>query len=165
MFALSPNWEKEFGPISLRASTVLGQISRRDILPHKKLVARASHPGLTIGVLLTLCIRLCTAQLIHTHEHDHTCRLGCPSEPASLSNITTSVLLCMIKKNCGQATVLPRRSHLLHDLITVFSRSLQYGIGVLGFIDAFVYVQGAASFSRRNMSRPWLSVVDHAATR
>ena len=39
-----------------------------------------------------------------------------------------------------QAAVLPRRNHLLHDLITqVFLRSLQYGITVLGFIDAFVY--------------------------
>ena len=33
-----------------------------------------------------------------------------------------------------------RRNHILHDLITrVFLRSLQYGIVVLGFLDAFVY--------------------------
>ena len=33
-----------------------------------------------------------------------------------------------------QATVLPRRNHLLRDLIThVFLRSLQYGIEVMGF--------------------------------
>ena len=39
----------------------------------------------------------------------------------------------------GQATALPRRSHLLLDLITqVFLRSLPYGIVVMGFIDAFV---------------------------
>ena len=40
------------GPISLRASTVLGPISRyrvADILPHMKLVSRASRPGLTVG--------------------------------------------------------------------------------------------------------------------
>ena len=37
-------------------------------------------------------------------------------------------------------SALPRRSHLLHDLITqVFLRSLQCGIVVMGFIDAFVY--------------------------
>ena len=36
--------------------------------------------------------------------------------------------------------MLPRRSHLLHDLITqVFLRRLQYGIVVMGFVDAFVY--------------------------
>ena len=35
------------------------------------------------------------------------------------------------------AAILPR-NHLLHDLITrVFLRSLQYGIVVLGFLDAF----------------------------
>ena len=34
----------------------------------------------------------------------------------------------------------PRRNHLLHDLVTqVFLRSLQYGIVVMGLIDAFVY--------------------------
>ena len=36
--------------------------------------------------------------------------------------------------------MLPRRNHLLHDLITrVFLRSLQYGITVMGVIDAFVH--------------------------
>ena len=34
----------------------------------------------------------------------------------------------------------PQRSHFLHELITrVFLRSLQYGIVVMGFLDAFVY--------------------------
>ena len=38
------------------------------------------------------------------------------------------------------ATILPQRNHLLHDLITrVFLQSLQYGIVVLGFLDASVY--------------------------
>ena len=37
------------------------------------------------------------------------------------------------------ATVLPRRSHLLHDLVTqVFFRCFQYGIVVMGLIDAFM---------------------------
>ena len=36
--------------------------------------------------------------------------------------------------------MLPRRNHLLHDLITqVFLRSLKYGVVVMGFLDAFVY--------------------------
>ena len=51
-----------------------------------------------------------------------------------------------------QATVLPRRNHLLHDLIThVFLRSLQYGIMVVGFIDAFVY---AHHQHRRGIENP-----------
>ena len=38
------------------------------------------------------------------------------------------------------ATILPPRNRLLHDLISrVFLQSLQYGIVVLGFLDAFVY--------------------------
>ena len=49
-----------------------------------------------------------------------------------LYNVFTSIWV--------QATVLPRSNHLLHDLTTqVFLRSLQYGIVVMGFTDAFVY--------------------------
>ena len=51
-----------------------------------------------------------------------------------------------------QASVLPRRNHLLHDLITqVFLRSLQYGIVVMGFMDAFVF---AHHQHRRNIENP-----------
>ena len=52
----------------------------------------------------------------------------------------------------GQATMLPRRNHLLHDLITqVFLRSLQYGIVVMDFIDALVY---AHHQHRRSIENP-----------
>ena len=56
------------GPLSCRASRVLGPISHRvaDILPHMKLVSRVSRPGLTVGVLRILCNGLCTAQRFHT---------------------------------------------------------------------------------------------------
>ena len=58
--------EQDFaGPLSSRASKVLGPISRyriADILPHIKLVSRASRPGLTVGFLRILCHGLCTAQ-------------------------------------------------------------------------------------------------------
>ena len=57
--------EQDFaGPVSLRASKVLEPISRyrvADILPHMKLVSRASRPGLIVGVLRILCNGLCTA--------------------------------------------------------------------------------------------------------
>ena len=122
------------GPISLRASKVLGPISRyrvADILPHMKLASRASRPGLSVGFLRILCNGLSTAQRFHIEGEEETCRAGCLDEPDSLSLQRASIW--------GRATVLPRRSHLLHDLITqVFLRSLQCGIVVMGFIDAFV---------------------------
>ena len=72
------------GPLSSRASRVLGPISRHrvvDILHHMKSVSRASRTGLIVGFLRILCNGLCTAQRFHTEEHDHTCRIGCPNEP------------------------------------------------------------------------------------
>ena len=126
--------EQDFaGPISLRASKVLKPISRcrvADILPHMKLVSRASRPGLTVGVLRILCNGLCTTLRFHTEEHDHTCRVGCPKEPDSLSHDNECPPLYDIFTSFwGHATVLPRRNHLLHDMIThVLLRSLPYGI-------------------------------------
>ena len=77
------------GPISLRASKALGQISRyraADILLHMKIVSRASRPGLLVGFSRILCNGLCIAQRFHTEEHDHTCGVGCPNEPDSLTH-------------------------------------------------------------------------------
>ena len=82
------------GPLASRASKVLGPISRHrvaDILPHMKSVSRASRLGLLVGFLRILCNGLCTTQRIDTEEHDHTCRVGCPNEPDSLSHITMCV--------------------------------------------------------------------------
>ena len=70
------------GPLSSRASRVLGPISRyrvADILLHMKLVSRASRPGLLVGFLRILCNELCTAQRFHTEENDHSCCVGCPN--------------------------------------------------------------------------------------
>ena len=126
-----------------RASKVLGPISRHlvaDILPHMKIVSRASRPGLLVGFLRILCNGLCTARRFHTAEHDHTCRIGCPDEPDSLTHYNECPALYNIFLSfCRRATILPQRN-LSHDLITrVFLRSLQHGIVVLGFLDAFVY--------------------------
>ena len=77
------------GHLACRASKVLGPISRHrvaDILPHMKIVSRASPPGLLVGFLRILCNGLCIAQRFHTDEHDHTCRIGCPDEPDSLTH-------------------------------------------------------------------------------
>ena len=132
------------GPLSSRTSRVLGPISRyrvADILLHMKLVSRASRLGLLVGFLRILCNELCTAQRFHTEENDHTCCVGCPNEPDSLSHYNECHRLYNIFTSFWRhASVLPRRNHFFHDLITrVFLRSHQYGIVVMGFLDAFVY--------------------------
>ena len=137
--------ERDFaGPLACRASKVLGPISRHrvaDILPHMQIVSRASRPGLLVGFLRILCNGLCTARRFHTAEHDHTCRVGCPDEPDSLTHYNECPRLHNIFLSFWRHdTILPQRNHFLHDLITrVFLRSLQCGIVVLGFLDAFVY--------------------------
>ena len=69
------------GPLSGRTTRVLGPISRNriaDILPHMKIVSRASRLGLLLGFLHILCNGLCSARRFHTAENNHTCRIGCP---------------------------------------------------------------------------------------
>ena len=132
------------GPLSSRATRVLGPISRHciaDILPHMKRVSRASRPGLLVGFLRILCNGLCTARRFHTAENDHTCRIGCPDEPDSLTHYNMCPRLYNFFLSFWRhATILPPRNCLLHDLISrVFLRILQYGIVVLSFLDAFVY--------------------------
>ena len=124
--------------LACRASKVLGPISRHRvayILPHMKIVSRASRPGLLVGFFRILCNGLYTA------EHDHTCRIGCPDEPDSLTHYNACPRLFNILFSFWiHATILPQGNHFLHDLIIgVFLRSLQYRIVVLGFLDAFVY--------------------------
>ena len=105
-----------------------------------KIVSGASGPGLLVGFLRILCNGLCTAQRFHTAELGHTCRIGCPDEPASLTHYNECPrLYTNFLSFWRHATILPQRHHFLHDLITrVFLRSLQHGIVVLGFLDAFV---------------------------
>ena len=117
------------GPLSGRATRVLGPISRHrvaDFLPHMKIFSCASRPGLLVGVLRILCNGLCTAQRFHTAENDHTCRVGCPEEPDSLTHYNECPRLYHIFLSFWRhATILPQRIHFLHDLITqVFLRSL-----------------------------------------
>ena len=84
------------GPISLRASRVLGPISRygvAEFLLHMKLVSRASRPGLTVGVLHILCNGLCTARKFHTEDYEPMCRVGYPNETDSLSHNNECPLL------------------------------------------------------------------------
>ena len=110
------------GPLSRRASRVLGPISRHriaDILPHMKRVSRAFRPGLLVGFLRILCNGLCTARRFHTAENDHTCRIGCPDEPVSLTHYNMFPRLYNIFLSFWRlATILPPRNCLLHDLIS-----------------------------------------------
>ena len=56
------------------------------MMPHMKIVSRASRPGLLVGLFRILCDGLCTAHRFHTDELDHTCRIGCPDELDSLTH-------------------------------------------------------------------------------
>ena len=103
------------------------------------------HVLLTLGTLL---VSYASSAMVFVRHKDFTLReknkdveLDVRMNPTP-SHIATSVLCytTFFASVWGQATVLPRRSHLLHDLITqVFLRSLQYGIVVMGVIDAFVH--------------------------
>ena len=88
------------------ASKVLGPISRHrvaDILPHMKIVSRAPRPGILVGFLRIPCNGLCTA------EHDHTCRIGCPDEPDSLTHYNACPRLFNIFLSLWiHATILPQ---------------------------------------------------------
>ena len=107
--------------------------------------ARASRPGLAVGILRVLCNDMCTAQQFHTDDEEQKCRVGFPDEPDSLSHYSES-------PPWRTAAVRPRRDHLFHDLITqTLVRSLQYGIVVTGVIDAFVC---AHNYHRRYVDNP-----------
>ena len=110
------------GALSSRTTRVPGPISRHrvaDILRHMKLVSRASRPGLLVGFFRIICNGLCTARKFHTAENDHTCRIGCPDEPDSLTHYNECPRLHNFFLSFWRhATILPRRNHILHDLIT-----------------------------------------------
>ena len=98
-------------------------------------------PGLLVGFLRILCGGLCAAQRFHTENmitqavFDAQMNLTLPHITMSLPGCTTFLFFF-----CRHATILPQRSHLQHDLVTrLFLQSLQYGIVVLVFLDAFVY--------------------------
>ena len=130
--------------VPLRASRILWPVSgyrTAPIMPQLSRASRASRPGRTVGFLRILRNGLCTAQRFHVEGDEQMCRVGCPDETDSLSHYNECPLLYNFFASVWrQATLLPRRSHLLHDLITqVFLRSLQYGIVVMAFADAFVH--------------------------
>ena len=103
------------GLLSSRASRVLGQISRYR-------VADILLPGLLVGFLRILCDGLCTAQRLHTEEHDHTCRIGCPNEPASLSHCNECPRLSNFFVSFWRhATILPQREIIYYTTWSLVS--------------------------------------------
>ena len=142
-------------PVAARLSRILGRVSRfriAQILPQMKFASRASRPGLTVGLLRILCNGLCTAKRCHVEGEEQRCRVGCSDEPDSLSHHHECPLLYNFFASVWrQAIVLPRRGHLFQVLITeIFLRSLQYGIVVMGVIDAVVYAHNHS----RNIDNP-----------
>ena len=83
-------------PIARRASKVLGPNSRHhvaQIVPMIRNAARASRPGLAVGILRVLCNGMSTAKRFHVDIAEQTCRVGCPTEPDSLSHHSKCPLL------------------------------------------------------------------------
>ena len=109
-------------PIAARASKAFGPISRHltaQILPQMCNASQASRPGLAVCILRVLCNGMCTAQRFHMECEEQRCRAGCQDEPASLSHYNECPLFYnFFTAVWRHAAVLPRRGHLLHDLIT-----------------------------------------------
>ena len=98
------------GPLASRASKVLGPISRHrvaDILPYLLLAL-----GCSLAFFPSSAMGLCIAQRFHTDEHDHTCSIGCPEEPDSLTHYNECPRLYNIFTSFWRhATILPQRNH------------------------------------------------------
>ena len=79
-----------------------------------------------VRFLRIVCNGPCTAQRFHIDEEEQACRVGCLDETGCLPHYNECPQLYNLFASIwGQAAVLPRRSHLFHDLITqMFLRSL-----------------------------------------
>ena len=110
-------------PIATRASKILGPISRHfmaQIIPMICNAARATRPGLAVGILRVLCNCMCTAQRFHIDDEEQQCGVGCLDEPDSLSRTTMNVpfLYNFVIAAWRNPAVRLRRDRLFHDLIT-----------------------------------------------
>ena len=132
--------------IAARATKAIGPIGRHltaQILLWMSDVSRASRPGLAVGILRVLCNGMCSAQRFHMDGEEQRCR-------AHYNACLFSLQLrhCCLQECCSY----PRRGHLVYDVITqIFLKCFQYGIVLMGVIDAFVFAQ---SHHRRNVDNP-----------
>ena len=74
-----------------------------------KLASRASRPGLTVGFPRNLCNVLCTVHRFHAEDDEQTCRIGCPTEPDTLSYYNE----CLRLYNMCAEVSLVKRAHSL----------------------------------------------------
>ena len=133
-------------PIATRASKILEPISRHlkaEVIPMIRNAAQPSRSALAVGILRVLCNGMCTAKRFRVDNEEQTCRVGCTDEPDCLTHCNRCTLLYniffTIWRNAG---VHLQEDRLFHDFFTLTSlRSLQFGIVVMGIIDAFVYAQ------------------------
>ena len=86
---------------------------------HETCVARRLVLDPLLVFLRNLCNGLCTAKRFHTEGEEQTCRVGCPDAPDSLPHYNECPLWYNLFSSLWEhATSLPRRNHLLHDMIT-----------------------------------------------
>ena len=125
--------EQDFaGPLSSRTSRALGSISRYrvpDILPHMKLVSRTSRLGLLVGFL-----RILRNGLLHS-KNIITLAVFDAQMNLALTHYTGCTIFLFrpgdMLRYCHREVIYLVSRFLL--------QSLQFGIVVLGFLDAFVY--------------------------
>ena len=78
----------------------------------KERISSAFRPVLLVDFLRILCDGLCNARRCHTAEHEHTCRIGCPDEPGSLTHYNECPRLYNIFFSFWRhATILPPRNY------------------------------------------------------
>ena len=89
MFLDKPLKQDIAGPLSSRASRVLGPISRcrvaGHVAPHETCFACFSSWDTRWFLSHPMQCPLALHTDFHTVEHDHTCRVGCPNELDSLN--------------------------------------------------------------------------------
>ena len=96
--------------------------------------ARASRPGLAVGILRVLCTDMCTAKRVHVDNEEQACRVGCLDESDCLSHYN----------KCPHPLSF---CHNVEERTQILYRSLQLGMVVTGIMDAFVY---AHNYHRHN---------------
>ena len=110
-----------------------------EIIPMIRHAARASRPGLAVGILRLLCNDRWTAKRLYVDNEEPTCRVGCLDEP----DLSFPLQQCLHISNIFVAFwriagIHLRGDRFFHDLITqTLRRSFQYGIVVMGIINAF----------------------------
>ena len=143
-------------PVASRVSRILGTVRRfriAQIPPQMCHSSRASLPRLAVAVCAFSGVACARHKDFTLRERNKDVELDASMNAILFSHYNECPLLYNFFVSIWrQASVLPPRGHLFHDLITqLFPRSLQYGMAVMGVIDAFVHAHNPY---RRNMDNP-----------